>query len=81
MLLRWFDNDFKVYQATNTDGLFLRSSRHSLSVGAGALTLRADLLSGCSESSETFNSPALIDGSEFALGSVQLWAFQVFDKD
>uniref|UniRef100_A0A1I8HE73 Oxidation resistance protein 1 n=1 Tax=Macrostomum lignano TaxID=282301 RepID=A0A1I8HE73_9PLAT len=31
MLLRWFDNDFKVYQATNTDGLFLRSSRHSLS--------------------------------------------------
>lgn len=67
-----------IYRPTGANNYFTVCSTDYLALGGGghfALYLDADLLSGSSSNSETFNNMCLSHSPDFAVKDVELWGF------
>ncbi|XP_062221975.1 uncharacterized protein LOC133921205 [Phragmites australis] len=71
-------NHLAIYRPTGANNYFTVCSTDYLALGGGghfALYLDADLLSGSSSNSETFNNQCLSHSPDFAVKEVELWGF------
>nr|CAB3448075.1 unnamed protein product [Digitaria exilis]CAB3504528.1 unnamed protein product [Digitaria exilis] len=67
-----------IYRPTGANNYFTVCSTEYLALGGGghfALYLDADLLTGSSSNSETFNNECLSHSPEFSVKDVELWGF------